>query len=317
MPADIPMLADIRAAADRIAGKVLRTPVLPARGGLNELTGSTLYFKAENLQRAGAFKFRGACNALAQLDANQRQAGVITHSSGNHAAALALAGQLFDVPVQVVMPKTASEVKVAAVQSYGGRIHFCEPTQQAREERLADLSQSTGAHFVPPYDDWRIICGQGTAALELVEDQPDLDVVIAPVGGGGLLSGTAIAVKGHSPDIVVIGAEPVLAGDAHLSFVTGRLHPQMPPRSIADGLLTALSERTFEIIRRHVDAIQTVSEIDIVRAMRLIGERLKLVVEPSAAVPLALVLSAPAQFAGRRVGIILSGGNLDLQRWRW
>jgi threonine dehydratase len=313
----IPVLADVRAAAARIAPHVLRTPVLPGRGGLDAMTGARLYFKCENLQRCGAFKFRGAMNAVLMLGPEARMRGVATHSSGNHGAALALAASRCDARAWVVMPANAARVKVEAVRAYGGEIRFCEPTQTAREQALAELVAATGAAYVPPYDDWHIVAGQGTAALELLTDVPELDVVMAPVGGGGLTSGTAIAAKGMKPGIRVVAAEPANADDAYRSLQAGRVLPSSMPQTIADGLRTSLSERTFAAIRAHVDEIITVEESSIVHAMRLLWERLKVVVEPSSAVPMAALLARRLDFEGANVGIILSGGNVDLDVLPW
>jgi threonine dehydratase len=313
----IPSLDDVRAAAERIGDAVLRTPVLRGRGGLDALAGAELYFKCENLQRCGAFKFRGALNAVRLLGDEAVQRGVATHSSGNHGAALALAARTAGARATIVMPSTAPRVKVDAVRAYGGEIIFCEPTQAARERALADCVAATGAAFVPPYDDWRIITGQGTAALELLSDAPDLDLIMTPVGGGGLTSGTAIAAKGLRPRIRVVGAEPANADDAARSLRAGRVLPSVAPQTIADGLRTSLGERTFAVIRAYVDDIVTVEEEAIVAAMRLLWERLKVVVEPSSAVPLAAILSGRLDVRGLRVGIILSGGNVDLGGLPW
>lgn len=309
----LPTFADVQVAARRIQPYAHRTPVLTSRN-LNELTGARLFFKCENFQRVGAFKFRGACNAVFSLDERELQRGVATHSSGNHAAALALAARLRGARAFIVMPETAPEVKKKAVQAYGGEITFCQPTLEAREQTLAAVVAKTGATVVHPYNDARIIAGQGTAALELLEAQPGLEVIVTPVGGGGLLSGTALTADGLSPSTRVIAAEPAGADDAARSFRDGCLHPSMNPQTIADGLLTSLGELTFAVIQRHVDDILTVSEEAIVEAMRLLWERMKIVVEPSGAVPLALVLERRRDFAGKSAGLILSGGNVDLRK---
>lgn len=323
---DLPTLDDIRSAASRIAPHARRTPVMTC-GALDALTGARLHFKCENFQKAGAFKFRGACNAVLSLPPAAATAGVATHSSGNHAAALALAARLRGVPAHVVMPDSAPAVKRAAVAGYGALITFCAPTLAAREQILAQVRAATGAVLVHPYDDPRVIAGQGTAALELLEEVGTLDLLLAPVGGGGLLSGTALAVAGLAAEgraaagaafgPRVVGVEPAGADDACRSLAAGVIVPSTQPRTIADGLLTSLSERTFTAIRRHVDRIVTVSEEGLVRAMRLIWERMKIVVEPSAAVPLAALLEGALSAAGLRVGIILSGGNVDLDRLPW
>jgi threonine dehydratase len=316
MPDD-PTIADIRAAAERIAPHVHRTPVATC-AAIDAIAGAALHFKCEHLQKVGAFKARGATNAVFLLDEQTAAArGVCTHSSGNHAAALARAAAIRGIPAHIVMPSTAPPVKRAAVAGYGALITECEPTLEARESALAGVQERTGAIFVHPYDDPRVIAGQGTAALELLEQVPGLEVVLAPVGGGGLASGTTIAVRSSSSLIEVWGAEPAGADDAFRSLRDGRRYPSVDPATIADGLRTALSERTFRILSRGLAGIVTVDEPAIVRAMRLLWERAKLLVEPSAAVPLAAVLSGPARFRGRRIGIILSGGNVDLDRLPW
>lgn len=313
----LPTLREIREAAVRIAPHVLRTPVLTCRG-VDDLTGAELYFKCENFQKAGAFKARGAHNAVFLLEAGEAERGVATHSSGNHAAALALAARRRGIPAHVVMPENAPPVKVRAVKGYGARVTFCKPTLAAREEGLRAVIAQTGATFIHPYDDPRVVAGQGTAALELLESVPRLDAILAPVGGGGLLSGTAIAAAGLAPGTAVLGAEPSAADDAFRSLRAGRiLSPENPAATMADGLRTALSPLTFAVIREHVAEIITVPEEAIAAAMRIIWERMKIVVEPSAAVPLAAVRVRPERFRGKRVGIILSGGNVDLERLPW
>jgi len=312
----IPTLDDVRRAAARIAGQAHRTPVLSCRG-LDEMAGAHLFFKCENLQRVGAFKFRGATNAVRSLGDEEAARGVATHSSGNHAAALALAARLRGVPAFVVMPRTAPAVKRAAVAGYGARIVPCEPTLAARESTLAEVVRDTGAAVVHPYNDPRVIAGQGTAALELLEEVPRLDVVMAPVGGGGLLSGTAIAARGLRPDVRVIGTEPAGADDACRSLAAGRILPSVDPRTVCDGLLTSLCPLTFAAIRAHVERIVTVADDAIVRAMRHVLERMKIVIEPSSAVPVAVALEKAVDLRGLRVGIILSGGNVDLDRLPW
>jgi len=309
-------LADIRAASARIAPHAHRTPVLTSRQ-IDRLAGARLLFKCENFQRVGAFKFRGACNAVFSLSDEEAARGVLTHSSGNHAAAIALAARLRGVPAIVVMPTNAPAVKRAAVEGYGARIVPCEPTLAARESTSAALLAETGATFVHPYDNDLVIAGQGTAVLELLEEAGDLDLVLAPVGGGGLLSGTAVAVAESAPATKVIAVEPAGADDACRSFRSGRVIPQTDPRTIADGLRTSLSERTFTLIRRHVADIVTVEDDDIIAAMRLVWERMKIVIEPSAAVPLAGWLAGRIRLPARRVGIILSGGNVDLDHLPW
>lgn len=306
-----PTLDDVRAAAARIRPWAHRTPVLSCRA-LDERAGGSLFFKCENFQKGGAFKFRGAANAVFTLSASEAQHGVVTHSSGNHAQALALAAQLRGISAHIVMPQNAPHVKVEAVRGYGAQITFCEPTLAARVRTAQDVLAQTHGTLVHPYDDPRIIAGQGTAALELIEEVPDLDLLLAPLGGGGLLSGGAIAAKGAHPTIQVIGCEPANADDGYRSLRAGRI--MLPERTdtIADGLRTGLGEWTFPILWEMVDDVVLVTEEEILDALRLVFERMKIVVEPSAVVPLAAVLSGKVSIAGRRTGIILSGGNVDL-----
>jgi threonine dehydratase len=306
----IPTLEDIRAAAARIAPFAHRTPVLTSRS-LDAMASARLFFKCENLQKVGAFKFRGACNAVMSLSDEEAKRGVATHSSGNHAAALALAARIRGIEAHIVMPTSAPPVKRAAVEGYGGRVVPCEPTMAARESTLRRVVAETGATFVHPYDDPRVIAGQGTAALELLEEVPDLDVVVTPVGGGGLLSGTAIAVTSTS-SARVIGVEPEAADDARRSLEAGRIIPSEDPKTIADGLRTSLGEIPFAVARDRVAGIVTVSEDAIASAMRVVWERMKIVIEPSSAVPVAALLAG--KVTGARVGVVLSGGNVDLAR---
>lgn len=306
----------IREAAGRIRPYAHRTPVLTC-AGLNHMVNAELFFKCENLQKAGAFKFRGACNAVFSLSDDEASRGVATHSSGNHAAALALAAQMRGVEALIVMPRNAPRVKRAAVAGYGGNIVYCEPTLKAREETLAEVVQETGATFVHPYNDHRVIAGQGTAALELLEEIPGLDVLMAPVGGGGLLSGTALSVSDLSPETRIIGAEPEGADDAYRSLQEGRIVPSVNPKTVADGLLTSLGDLTFPIIKAHVEQIVTVSEEEIIAGMRHVWERMKMIIEPSAAVPVGALLERKIDLSGLRVGVILSGGNVDLERLPW
>ncbi len=308
--------SDIQSAAERIAGLAHRTPVLTC-AALDTLAGTRLYFKCENFQKVGAFKMRGATNAVFALTDEQAAAGVATHSSGNHAQALALAARLRGVPAYVVMPRNAPAVKHAAVRDYGAEIIMCEPTLAARESTLAEVVARTGAAFIHPYDNDHIIAGQGTAALELLTDYPDLDVVMAPVGGGGLLSGTALATKAIAPQAVIIAAEPAGADDACRSLAAGHVIPSEHPNTVADGLLTSLGERNFPIIAAHVQEIWTVDDQAIIAAMRLIWERMKIVIEPSSAVCLAAILQRPQQVADKQVGMIISGGNVDLGKLPW
>ncbi len=317
----LPGLEDIRQAAERIRPYAHRTPVLRCQG-LDELTGARLWFKCENLQKVGAFKFRGATNAVQSLRPHEAKRGVATHSSGNHAAALALAAAQRGCPAWVVMPTSAPPVKRAAVEGYGARIVDCEPTLEAREQTLEQVVARTGATFIHPYDDPRIIAGQGTAALELLEEVPDLDVLMAPVGGGGLLSGTALAAAGLRAeadvrsDLRVRGAEPEGADDAYRSLRENRRLPSVDPRTVCDGLLTSLGRLNFAALSAHLEGIVTASEEAILQALRLVLERMKLVVEPSAVVPLAVLLERKPELGdlrGQRVGIILSGGNLSVE----
>jgi len=309
----IPQLKDIKRAHERIKPFIHRTPVLSS-SSINRITGASVYFKCENFQKVGAFKFRGATNAVLLLDSRFKKSGVATHSSGNHAAALALAAKNIDIKAYVVMPYTAPKIKKKAVKSYGAEITFCEPTLAARESTLNEVIEKTGAKFIHPYNNKNIIAGQGTAALEFLNELVDLDIIMAPVGGGGLMSGTAIAAKGINSKIKVIAAEPKNADDAYRSFKSGHLIPSENPNTIADGLLTSLGDLTFKIISEKVDDIVTVSENSIIEAMRLIWERMKIIIEPSSAVPLAALLEHKQLFSGKRVGIILSGGNVDLNQ---
>jgi len=313
---DLPTFDDVLVAAARIAAAVHRTPVHTCRT-LDSMTGSRLFLKCENLQKVGAFKARGACNAVLSLSDTEASHGVATHSSGNHAAALAFAAGLRGIPAHVVMPSNSRAVKKAAVTGYGARVLECEPTLAARESMLAEVVRNTGAVFIHPYNDPRVMAGQGTAALELLAEAGPLDAILTPVGGGGLLSGTCLAAAGVSPGTAVWGTEPAGADDAFRSLQQGRLVPSLDPRTIADGLRTSLGERTFAIIRQHVRGIVTVSEQSIVMAMRLVWERAKLIIEPSSAVPLAALLERKLDLGGQRVGIILSGGNVDLEELPW
>jgi threonine dehydratase len=308
-----PDLVAIRAAHDRIRPFIHRTPILTC-SAIDAMAGAKVFFKCENFQKVGAFKFRGASNAVRSLPDDQAARGVVTHSSGNHAAALALSARQRSIPAYIVMPRNSPAIKKEAVAGYGGQIAVCEPTQPAREAACAELVQSTGATLIHPYDDYAVIAGQGTAALELLEDVPDLDAVLTPVGGGGLLSGTLIAARAIRPAIRVIGCEPALADDAAQSLREGRIIPARPPLTIADGLRTSLGPKTFPIIRELVETIALAEEAEILSALRTILERMKVVVEPSAAVPLAALLNRPLNLAGARVGIILSGGNLDVSK---
>jgi threonine dehydratase len=312
----VPSASDIEAAAARIAPYAHRTPLLTC-GAIDAAAGAQLYFKCENFQKVGAFKFRGACNAVFALAEDVAGRGVATHSSGNHAQALALAARLRGIAATIVMPDNAPEVKRAAVADYGAQIVSCRPTLAAREEQLAAVVARTGAHFVHPYDDSAVIAGQATAAAELIDQAPPLDAILTPVGGGGLLSGTALAAAAWSPATTIYAAEPIGADDARRSLASGRIEPSVDPRTICDGLLTSLGSRTFPIIRRSVRAIVPVTDPAVVRAMRMIFERMKIVVEPSAAIALAALLESRDLVQGRRIGVILSGGNVDLSRLPW
>jgi len=307
---------DVRAAAARIRPHAHRTPVLTC-AALDRMTGARLYFKCESLQKVGAFKFRGACNTVLSLGDDEATRGVATHSSGNHAAALALAARVRGIAAHVVMPRTAPAVKKAAVAAYGALITECEPTLASREATLAAVVAATGATFIHPYNDPRVIAGQGTAALELLADAGDLDLVLAPVGGGGLCSGIAVAVTAISPRTAVWGVEPAAADDACRSLAEGRIQPSSDPHTVADGLRTALGTNTFAILRALAAGIVTVSEEAIVAAMRHTWERMKLLIEPSSAVPLAALLEHRLPVVGTRVGIIVSGGNVDLDALPW
>lgn len=297
-------------AAGRIAPYLHRTPVLSS-SEINNLTGGELYFKCENFQKAGAFKSRGATNAVFQLTDQELKAGVATHSSGNHAAALALAAKRRGIKAYIVMPENSNKVKVKAVEHYGGIITFCKPTLQAREDTLIQVIEQSGAIEIHPYNDYRIIAGQATAAFELIEDAGNPEIIIAPVGGGGLLSGTALACLYFGKGIRVIAAEPEGADDAFKSFYSGSFVPSVHPQTIADGLRTSLGTLTYPIIKDYVHEIVTVSETKIIEAMRLIWERMKIIVEPSSAVPLAAILENKIGVRGKRCGIIISGGNVD------
>ncbi|QJW94215.1 pyridoxal-phosphate dependent enzyme [Frigoriglobus tundricola] len=318
MPAYACDLAAVRAAADRITGTVHRTPVMTC-GTLDALAGRRLYFKCENLQKVGAFKYRGAANAVLKLTDAEAARGVVTHSSGNHAQALALAARVRGVPAYIVMPKTAPAVKRAAVEGYGGHVTLCEPTLAAREQAANDLVAKTGATLIPPFDHVDVIAGQGTVALELLEDVPDLDALITPVGGGGLLAGCAIAARGVKPTVRVFGAEPLGADDAARSKAAGERLPQTGPNTIADGLLTSTGELTWPVIRDQVEGVFTVTDDEIRSAMRLVWERMKLIVEPSGAVGAAVALGEAfrALSGVQKVGVVFSGGNVSLDKLYW
>ena len=313
---ELPDLATIRAAHARIAPYVHRTPVLTC-SAIDDEVGASLFFKCEHLQKVGAFKARGACNAVFSLDFDAAQRGVVTHSSGNHGAAVAYAAQRRGIASFVVMPENAPEVKQANVRRFGATVRLCAPTVAARAAACDDIAQRTGAVLIHPFDDPAVIAGQGTAALELLESVADLDAVVAPCGGGGLLSGTAIAATSLRSGIRVLGAEPANADDAARGFESGRVEPLRSTTTIADGLRTTLSVRTLHALRAHVSQFGTCSEAGILRAMRMIFERMKQVVEPSSSVPLACLLERTLDVPGQRVGILLTGGNVDVDRLPW
>ncbi|MFN8398886.1 MAG: pyridoxal-phosphate dependent enzyme [Anaerolineales bacterium] len=309
-------IKDIQQAAERIKPYIHRTPVM-TNESLNQKVGAQVFMKCENLQKVGAFKFRGASNAVWSLTDEKAAHGVVTHSSGNHAQALALAAKMRGIPAYIVMPSNAPQVKKNAVAGYGGQITFCEPTLAARESTMEGIRQGTGASVVHPYDNERVIAGQGTAVLELLQDVSDLDVVIAPVGGGGLLSGTSVAATETKKGIRVLAAEPEMADDAFRSLKAGAIIPSMNPKTVADGLLTSLGDLTFPIIQERVEQIATVSEAGIIDAMKFVWERAKIVIEPSAATVIAVLWEKKIDLSGLKVGVILSGGNVDLEKLPW
>ncbi len=313
---DIPTFKQVQKAYLKIREKVHRTPVLSSQK-VNDRAGGELFFKCENFQKVGAFKFRGATHAIGNLSEEDAKNGVATHSSGNHAQAVALAAKQRGIPAHIVMPENAPNVKVNAVRDYGAQITFSESTQEGRESMLKEVIQETRATFIHPYDNPDIIMGQGSAAIELLEDQPDLDMILAPIGGGGLISGTAIATSGFSPNTKVIGTEPEVANDAYLSFKTGERHPVQSTDTVADGLRTSLSELTFSCIQEHVNDIVTVTEDEIIEAMRFIWERMKIIIEPSCAVPAAAVFNGKVDVSDKKAGIIITGGNIDLDHLPW
>ncbi|HTA82277.1 MAG TPA: pyridoxal-phosphate dependent enzyme [Bacteroidia bacterium] len=303
----------IEAAARRIAPFVHRTPVMSS-SSINTMFGFEMFLKCENFQKIGAFKYRGATNAVLCLTDDQRKNGVATHSSGNHAQALALAARNNKLKAYIVMPENSSVVKMDAVRGYGAEVITCKPTQQDREDTLDQVMKRTGATLVHPYNNYHIIAGQATAAKELIEDIKALDIIMAPVGGGGLLSGTALSAHYFSPTSVVVAGEPKNADDAYRAMQQGVIVPANPPSTIADGLLTSLGDKTFDIIRKHVSEIVTVTEEEIIAAMRLVWERMKIIIEPSSAVPVAAAIKSKDRFASKRIGIVISGGNVDLKK---
>ena len=312
----IPDFDDVLAARERIQPYVHRTPVLTS-SYFNQLTGAELFFKCENFQKAGAFKVRGACNAVFGLSDDVAARGVATHSSGNHALSLSYAAGRRGIKASVVMPNTAPEAKKAAVRGYGGEVFECEPSTAAREAMLEELVARTGADFVHPYNDPRVIAGQATCSLELQEEIPELDAIIAPIGGGGMISGTCLAMSNVSPQTEIYAAEPLNADDAYRSFKAGKIIEDDSPQTVADGLKVSLRPRTWHFVSNYVKDILLASEAEIIDAMFLTWQRMKIVVEPSSSVPLATIIKHRDQFAGKRIGVIITGGNVDLKKLPW
>jgi len=310
---DVPTLHNIQETHDAIRSMIHHTPVLTSTL-LNDIAGAQLHFKCENFQKIGAFKMRGGASAAVRLTEAEKTRGIATHSSGNHAQAVARAAQVLGIPAYIVMPQNAPSIKKAATAGYGAKIIECAPTLEARESTLEAVVADTGATFIHPYNNYNVIAGQATAALEMLADMPAPDIVMAPVGGGGLMSGTALTTRYLMPQVELIGAEPKAVDDAYRSFISGTMQVNTTIDTIADGLRTNLGDKTFAIIQRHLDDILTVTEESIVEAMRLIWERMKIIIEPSCAVPFAAVLTNPDRFAGKTVGIILTGGNVDLEK---
>ncbi len=308
-----PTAGELKATAQRLAPYVYKTPVLSSRW-LNEMAGATVFFKCENFQRTGAFKMRGATHAILKLNDAQKAKGVATHSSGNFAQAVALAAKIFGIKARIVMPRNAPEVKKAAVLGYGAEITYCAPTLVARELTLEKIVAEFGCTPLHPYNDYDVIAGQGTTVMELLEELPDIEAIFCPVGGGGLISGAALAAHYFGHGISVVGAEPFGADDAWQSFCTGKRVSQLNPNTIADGLRTSPGDKTFPIIQQYVSEIIRVRESEIIGAMRLIWERMKIIVEPSAAVPYAALLREKERFSGKKIGMIISGGNVDLKK---
>ena len=312
----IPTYDDVLAAHARIAPYIHRTPVLTS-SYFNELTGAELFFKCENFQKAGAFKVRGACNAVFGLSDEMAAKGVATHSSGNHALSLSYAAGRRGIPCNVVMPRTAPQAKKDAVRGYGGVITECEPSTSSREAVFAEVQARTGAEFVHPYNDPRVIAGQATCSRELMEQVEGLDAIIAPIGGGGMISGTCLTVSSIAPGVDVYAAEPKNADDAYRSFKAGHIIADDAPETVADGLKVPLKDLTWHFVKNHVTDVFTATEDEIVEAMKLTWKRMKIVMEPSCAVPLATILKNPEVFRGRRVGVIITGGNVDLDKLPW
>ena len=312
----IPTLQDMLDAHERIKPYIRQTPIRTS-DYLNELTGAELFFKCENFQEPGAFKVRGACNAVFGLTEEQAEKGVATHSSGNHASCLSYAAMLRGIPCNVVMPRTAPQAKKDTVRRYGGQITECEPSTTSREETFAKVQAETGGDFVHPYNDPRVIAGQGTCAKEMIEQVEGLEAVIAPIGGGGMVSGTCLTLSNLAPDIKIYAAEPEQADDAHRSFKAGYIIADDAPKTIADGLLVPLKDNTWHFVKDHVTDILTASDAEIIDAMKLIWKYLRIVMEPSSAVPFATILKNPEVFMGKRVGVIITGGNVDLDKLPW
>ena len=312
----IPTFDDVRAAHERIKPYIHRTPVLTS-SYFNELVGAELFFKCENFQKAGAFKVRGATNAVFGLSEEDAAKGVCTHSSGNHALSLSYAAGRRGIPCNVVMPRTAPEAKKAAVRGYGGIITECEPSTTSREAVFAEVQAATGGNFVHPYNDPRVIAGQGTCSVEFMEQTGGVDIMVAPIGGGGMISGTCLTLSNIAPEVEIIASEPEQADDAYRSFLAGRIIADDAPVTIADGLKVPLKELTWHFVRNHVTEIQTASEQEIIDAMKLTWQRMKIVMEPSCAVPLATILKNKERFKGKRVGVIVTGGNVDMDKLPW
>tara|TARA_Y100000746_G_scaffold225369_1_gene228972 strand:- start:49 stop:1005 length:957 start_codon:yes stop_codon:yes gene_type:complete len=306
---------DVRAAAERIRGVGHRTPVLTSKT-LDQMAGRKLFFKCENFQKVGAFKFRGGWNAVSMLNDKEAERGVCTHSSGNHAQAIAYSAQKRGIPAYIVMPKNSPDVKLNAVKDYGANVTLCEPTLKARKTTLEGIAEDTGAAVIHPFNNANVIAGQGTAALELIEDVGELDAIIAPIGGGGLMSGTCVTTRSLLPNAKLFGAEPKGADDAYRSLKEGKLLPQEDPKTICDGLLTSMGENTWKILKDHLNAIYTVSDDEVIKGMKLIWERMKIIIEPSCATPVAVVMSPKFKQLENieKVGIILTGGNVDLAK---
>ena len=306
---------DVIAASKRIEGHGHRTPILTNKT-IDELTGKKIFFKCENFQKIGAFKFRGGWNTISSLSGEEASKGVCTHSSGNHAQAVAYAAMKRNIPAHIVMPRNAPKVKIQAVEGYRANITLCEPTLKARRETLEKIAEKTGAYVVHPFNEPKVIAGQGTCAMEMIEDIGDLDAICAPIGGGGLMSGTCIAARSMLPNVRLFGAEPKGADDAYQSLKKGKLIPQNNPKTICDGLLTSMGENTWKILKNHLEDIITVSDEEVVTAMKLIWERMKIIIEPSCATPLAAVLTPEFRELENieTIGIILTGGNVDLAK---